>query len=146
MLFLVRTDLEKGKIIEAAADYQRVRHWGLDADLWYSRQTAAVGAWQQALESGERATKTSDEPSNAWYSLASLYARQNDFEDTERCLREAIGGSPNWFKPHWMLAQVLQIVGRHNEAQAQAELATDLDGGKNPEVAQTLAAIRAKKE
>jgi tetratricopeptide (TPR) repeat protein len=146
MLLLVRTDLEAGKITEAAADYQHARNWGLDADLWYSRRTAAVGSWQQALESGERATKTSDEPSNAWYSLAFLYARQNEFDNTERCLREAIQSSPNWFKPHWMLAQVLQTKGRHDEAQAQAELATDLDGGKNPEVRQTLAGIRAKKE
>jgi O-antigen ligase len=153
----VRTDLAAGQIIEAAKAYQRARNWGLDADLWYSRQMAAAAvqardplsalrAWQQALESGFRATKTSDDPYNAWYSLASLHARQNDFEPTEQCLREAVKSSPNWFKPHWMLAQVLQTKGRHAEARAQAELAADLDGGKNPEVARTLAQIMAKKE
>jgi len=153
----VRTELEAGGVIDAAKTYQRVRNWGLDADLWYSRQmaasavkaldpTSALRAWQQALESGVRATRTSDDPYNAWYSLASLYARQNDFAPTERCLREAIKSSPNWFKPHWMLAQVLQTKGRHEEARAQAELAADLDGGKDPEVARTLAQIEAKKE
>jgi tetratricopeptide (TPR) repeat protein len=157
MLGQVRTDLEAGQIIEAAKAYQRVRNWGLSADLWYSRQMAAAAvkaadpvtalrAWQQALESGVRATKTSDDPYNAWYSLASLHARQNDFEPTERCLREAITSSPNWFKPHWMLAQVLQTKGRREEARTQAALAADLDGGKNPEVARTLAQIMAKKE
>jgi O-antigen ligase len=157
MLVHVRTELEAGETIEAAKAYQRVRNWGLHADLWYSRQMAAASvkaldpvsvlrAWQQALESGVRATKTSDDPYNAWYSLAALHARQNDFEPTERCLREAIESSPNWFKPHWMLAQVLQTKGRREEARAQAALAADLDGGKNPEVARTQAQMQAKKE
>jgi O-antigen ligase len=157
MLIHVRANLEAGEVIDAAKAYQRVRNWGLDADLWYSRQmaaaavkasdpTSALRAWQQALESGVRATRNSDDPYNAWYSLASLYARQNDFAPTERCLREAIKSSPNWFKPHWMLAQVLQTKGRHEEARAQAALAADLDGGKDPEVARTLAEIAAKKE
>jgi O-antigen ligase len=157
MLVRVRTDLEAGQIVEAAKAYQRARDWGLSADLWYSRQMAgaalkasdpvnALMGWQQALESGGQATKTSDDPHNAWYSLASLHARQNDFEPTERCLREAVKSSPNWFKPHWMLAQVLQTKGRREEARMEAALAADLDGGKNPEVARTLAQITAKKE
>ncbi len=157
MLVHVRTELEAGETIEAARVYQRVRNWGLSADLWYSRQMAAAAvkaldpvsalrAWQQALESGVRATKTSDDPYNAWYSLAALHARQNDLEPTERRLREAIESSPNWFKPHWMLAQVLQTKGRQEEARAEAALAADLDGGKNPEVARTLAQTQAKKE
>ena len=45
-----------------------------------------------------------------------------------------------------MLAQVLQTKGRREEARSEAALATDLDGGKNPEVARTLAQIMAKKE
>jgi O-antigen ligase len=143
MLFLVR---EASKPIEAAQSYRRARLWGLDADLWYSRRMAALGAWQPAMEAGLRATRTSDEPSNAWYSLAVLHARENDFEATERCLREAVESSPNWFKPHWMLAQVLETKGRREEARAQAALAASLDGGKNPEVAQTLAGILAKEE
>ena len=157
MLVHVRTGLEAGRIIEAAKAYQRARNWGLDADLWYSRQMAAAAvkgldpvsalrAWQQALESGVRATKTSDDPYNAWYSLAFLHARQNDLEPAERCLREAIASSPNWFKPHWMLAQVLQTKGRREEALAQAAVAVDLDGGKNPEVARTLGQLMAKEE
>jgi O-antigen ligase len=157
MLAEVRKDVEAGDVIEGAKTYQQARSWGLAADLWYSRQMAAAAlkatdpvsalrAWQQALESGVRATGTADDPYNAWYSLASLHARQNDVESTERCLREAIASSPNWFKPHWMLAQVLQTKGHRAEARAEAALAADLDGGKNPEVARTLAQIGAKKE
>ena len=49
-------------------------------------------------------------------------------------LRQAILSSPTWFKPHWMLAQVLMTRGRREEAEAEAKLAVILNGGKNPEV------------
>jgi tetratricopeptide (TPR) repeat protein len=153
----VRKALETRDTTAAAIAYQRARTWGLTADLWYSREMAAAAvkatdqrsalqAWQQALESGVRATSTSDDPHNAWYSLATLHARENDFDPTERCLRAAIASSPNWFKPHWMLAQVLQTEGHREEARKEATAAADLDGGRNPEVAQTLARIMANKE
>ncbi len=149
----VKVDLAAGNPPAATVEYSRVRVWGLNADLWYSRQMAAaaqkatdpVGAlksWQQALEAGVRATKTSDDPHNAWYSLAALYARENDFEPTERCLRAAMASSPNWFKPHWMLARVLSSRGNRKEAEAEAQLAVSLDGDKDLEVTQTLARIR----
>ena len=148
-LFKVQADLEAGKAAAVAERYQRVRKWGLTADIWYSRQMAAAAgaaldpvsalrAWQQALEAGFRATNTAEDPHNAWYSLATLHARQNDFTQTERCLRGAISASPNWFKPHWMLAQTLITKGRGEEALAEARLAADLNGGKNPEVARVL--------
>jgi len=37
-----------------------------------------------------------------------------------------------------MLAQVLEARGRREQALAEAQLAADLDGGKNPEVTQVL--------
>jgi tetratricopeptide (TPR) repeat protein len=99
---------------------------------------SALRAWQQALEAGYRATKTADDPHNAWYSLATLHARQNDYQQTEQCLRQAIASSPNWFKPHWMLAQVLMTKGHREQALAEGKAAVDLNGGKNPEVARVL--------
>ena len=77
--------------------------------------------------------------------MATLHARQNDFAQTERCLREAIASSPNWFKPHWMLAQVLEAKGRREQALAEAQVAADLDGGKNPEVLQVLQGLMQSK-
>jgi Lipid A core - O-antigen ligase and related enzymes len=156
ILVHVKRSLEAGETIEAARAYQRAGNWGLRADLWYSREMAAAAvktpdavsalrAWQQALESGVRATRTSDDPYNAWYSLASLHARQNDFGSTERCLREAIRSSPNWFKPHWMLAQVLETKGRSAEARSEASQAAGLDGGKHAEVARSVARLQANK-
>jgi O-antigen ligase len=145
-LLRVQADLEAGKTSTTAERYKRVRDWGLTADIWYSRRMAvaaraapdpvsALRAWQQALESGYRATATAEDPHNAWYSLATLHARQNDYPQTERCLRAAIASSPNWFKPHWMLAQLLMSKGSREEGLVEANRAVELNGGKNPEVA-----------
>src|SRR5262249_52170708 len=123
--------LDSGKPLDAAQAYQRARNWGITTDLWYSRHAAAAAAkasdpktallaCQQALESGFRATRTAEDPHNAWYNLAALYARQNDFPRTESSLRAAIACAPNWFKPHWMLAQVLFNERRREQAQAEA--------------------------
>jgi len=157
MMVRVQAGLNAVKPIDAARAYQRVRNWGLNSDLWYSRQAVvasskaldpvtALTAWQQALESGFRAARTAEDPHNAWYHLATLYARQNDFDRTEQCLRTAITCSPNWFKPHWMLAQVLLMRHPGKDALAEAALASDLNAGKNPEVARTLAQIVAQGE
>jgi tetratricopeptide (TPR) repeat protein len=150
-----RQDLNAGNGPSAVLRYSRVRGFGLYADIWYSNQMAkearkaheilvALTSWQQALESGIRATKTADDPQNAWYNLSSLHARENQFTSTEQALRQAILISPTWFKPHWTLAQVLMTRGRLREAEAEAKLAANLNAGKNPEVARTLAEIQAK--
>jgi O-antigen ligase len=149
LLQRLQVELDAGGGPDVALHYQRVRTWGLTADIWYSRRMAAVArsardpvsqlrAWQQALESGYRATRTAEDPHNAWYSLATLHARQDDFAQTERCLRGAIQAAPRWFKPHWMLAQTLLARGRREEARGEARVAAELNGGRNPEVAQTL--------
>src|SRR6185436_10477535 len=105
---------------------------------------AALRAWQQALEAGYRSTQTAEDPHNAWYSLATLHARQNDYQRTEQCLRAAIASSPNWFKPHWMLAQTLMSRGRREEALGEARRAAELNGGKNPEVAAVVEKLLKK--
>jgi Flp pilus assembly protein TadD len=97
-----------------------------------------IQAMQQAMAAAERATRTADAPFSAWYSLAALRASQNDAAGTERCLRSAIEAHPNWFKPHWILAQVLHTEGRNDEARREALTAVDLDAGKHPEVARDL--------
>jgi len=138
---LARNDL-------AAAESHYARSDNAD-DLWYSRiLTAFVGraptvqlrvqAQQQAITVGERATRTAEAPFNAWYSLSALRASQNDAAGTELCLRSAIAAHPNWFKPHWILAQVLLAEGRKEDARREALIAVDLDGGKHTEVERTL--------
>jgi len=157
-LALAQRGLDSGHSQEAAAQYSRYDRWrfpGASADLWYSRALMVVAqnapsplvqlqALAQSGAAALRATQTAEDPFNAWYSLAALYASQNDAAGAERSLRAAIAANPNWFKPHWTLAQVLLLEGRVQEAAREAALAADLNAGKNPEVARTLEEIRAR--
>jgi hypothetical protein len=119
------------------------------ADLWYSRallnatqQSPDIGrrvaGLQQATAAARRATVTAEDPFNAWYNLAIILAVQNDAAGAESALRSAIAARPNWFKPHWTLAQLLALEHRTSEARGEALKAADLDGGKHPEVGATL--------
>ena len=96
-----------------------------------------VQAAQQAMEAAIRATRTAEDRQNAWYNLARLLAGQNNPAGVERSLRNAIAWAPNWFKPHWVLAQLLEATGRHEQALAEAEVAFGLDNGRDPEVSET---------
>ena len=149
-LALAQRDLATGNLSAAAAHYEAS---GQTSDLWYSRallstaqKAAQIGDRLQAFHrssiAGVRATRTAEDPFNAWYSLSSIRAAQNDAAGAERCLHAAIAAHPRWFKPHWMLAQVLRIESRGEEALREAVLAVDLDGGKHPEVARTLQELR----
>ncbi|HVP45006.1 MAG TPA: O-antigen ligase family protein [Bryobacteraceae bacterium] len=143
--------IRAGKLREASAVYAYVLRWqppGVRSDLWYSRAIAgaaagarngaeSVAALQEALEAAVRASRNSEEPENAWLNLAVFYGRRNDFLHTEQSLRAAIFSAPNWFKPHWLLAQVLRAAGRLAEARVEALRAVELDGGKDPLVART---------
>jgi O-antigen ligase len=153
----VRRDLDANQLGDADthyAEYQRWRWPGGSADLWYSRRLAQLAvshaspavrfqAFQLAGMAAQRATGTVEDPFNAYYNLAAYYARLNDFAHTEQCLRSAVSYAPNWFKPHWMLAQVLLAASRPQDAQVEAETAVALDGGKHAEVTGTLEHIRA---
>ncbi|HVN06632.1 MAG TPA: O-antigen ligase family protein [Bryobacteraceae bacterium] len=161
-LAAVRRDLDAARIGDAArhyAAYEKSRWPGAGADLWYSRRLAQIAggdaqrtlrveAFQRAGLAAQRATHSTEAAFNAYYNLAAFYARTDDFPRTEQSLRAAIGCAPNWFKTHWMLAQVLEAASRLHEAESEAAAAVRLDGGKHPEVTGTLAhiqgAIRAK--
>jgi len=148
-LLLTQRALAKGDVASATSSYAQSRNAD---DLWYSRSLAGlVGkapsvpmrmqAIQQAIAAGERATSTAEAPFNAWYSLSVLRASQNDATGVERCLRSAIAANPNWFKPHWVLSQVLRAEGRLSEARSEALTAAGLDSNKHPEVARALQEI-----
>jgi len=156
-LAAVRRDLDAGRVGDAADRYAEYDHWrwpGPSADLWYSRRLAQIAgsnagqlirfqAFQQAGLAAERATRTTEARFNAYYNVAAFYARGNDFARTEQSLRAAISYAPNWYKTHWMLAQVLQAGSRLKEAETEAATAASLDGGKHAEVTSTLERIRA---
>jgi O-antigen ligase len=130
----------------AAADfarYQRLRPPGAAADLWYSRALLAVPAVLPAGQAALAAVRSPEDPFDAWYNLAEIYAIGNSAAETERCLRNASAAHPVWFKPHWMLARLLRLEGRVADAAAEAAIAADLDGGKHAEVERTAAEIVA---
>jgi tetratricopeptide (TPR) repeat protein len=143
--------IESGDASAAAKEYLVVLRWeppGAGADLNYSRAmaqlaartpvlSARVQAAQQAVEAAIRGTQTAEDRQNAWYNLAQLLAGQNNPAGVERSLRNAIAWAPNWFKPHWVLAQLLEATGRHEQALAEAEVAFDLDHARDPEVSET---------
>jgi O-antigen ligase len=143
--------IESGDASAAAKEYLVVLRWeppGAGADLTYSRAMAQLAARtpvlstrvqtaQQAMEAAIRATQTAEDRQNAWYNLARLLAGQNNPVGVERALRNAIAWAPNWFKPHWVLAQLLESTGRHEQAVAEAEVAFDLDNARDPEVSET---------
>jgi O-antigen ligase len=143
--------IESGDASAAAKEYLVVLRWeppGDGPDLNYSRAmaqlaartpvlSARVQATQQAMEAAIRATQTAEDRQNAWYNLARLLAGQNNPAGVERSLRNAIAWAPNWFKPHWVLAQLLEATGRHEQALAEAEAAFDLDNARDPEVSET---------
>lgn len=159
LLASVRAQLEAGNVVAASSVYESVRRWDPrpgSGDLYYSRRMGAlvrrqpdllrsVKAWQEAVQAGIRATREAEDRQNAFYHLAALYAQVNDHKDAEQSLRGAIHSAPNWFKPHWMLAQVLLAGGRQQEALAEAEAAVERDGGKHAEVAETLRQLQRNK-
>ena len=135
--------------------YQRYRLGGGSADLWYSRSLLNVAlhsknpltrtaAMLQSEAAGVAATRTAEDPFNSWYNLAIISGLNNNGPRLEECVRGAIAANPNWYKPHWTLAQVLTAEGRVDQARREAELAAELDGGKHPEVARILAETRAR--
>jgi tetratricopeptide (TPR) repeat protein len=107
---------------------------GAAEDLYCARRLSAPAAIPAAL----RSVSTADNPPNAWYNLAILLANQNDAAGVERALRSAAALAPNWFKPHWSLANLLALTGRDEEARREAERAVFLDSGKDEEVTETL--------
>ena len=146
-LALTKNALEHGDLHAAVVEYHRyeeLRLPGGTADLWYSRSLLGLASKTSASAAGtaaRRATETAEDPFNAWYNLAMFYARQNDAAGSERSVRAAIAAHPNWFKPHWILAQILSLDGRLEEAKKEATLAANLDGGKDQEVTRTLREI-----
>ena len=156
-LALASRSLTRGDAASAATHYARYDRWrfpGTSAALWYSRalfsfagstDNAIVRVQALALSGSAavRATAEAEDPCDAWYNAAGLYAAQNDFPRTEAALRTAITANPRWFKPHWTLARALALAGRSQEAAREAAIAADLDGGRNPEVETTLHNIRA---
>jgi O-antigen ligase len=141
MLASARRALDQGDAARAMAEIFRARSWGASADVYFSRRLAGVpnfAARAAALNCAAFAPQTADDPQNALLNLAALQAVSGDSATVGQTLRRAIEIAPNWYKPHWLLAQVLEREGRMDEAGTEAQAAVDRDGGKHTEVTATL--------
>jgi predicted Zn-dependent protease len=96
-----------------------------------------------AAAAAERAIENPEEPFAAWFNRAQTAALQADLDEAESSLQLAIAAHPNWYRPHWMLAQQLLRQFRRDRALKEASLAAELDAGHHPEVARTLAEAAA---
>ena len=131
-LELARRDLAAGRTSDGMEHYHAARGRGLAADLWYSprsRRQPRSRRWRpRCVRLTARMLKT---PGTRSHTFMRAPVR---LRIPKRVWRAAIRCSPNWFKPHWMLAQILRREGRLEEARAEAERAAYLNAGKNPEV------------
>lgn len=81
------------------------------------------------------------QPTQRLVQPAMFSAAQNDEAKVETALRTSASLAPNWFKPHWALAELLALTGRGAEARTEAEETFLLDAGKDPEVTQPLGIV-----
>jgi O-antigen ligase len=146
LLATARRALDRGDAAAAARAIDRARKWNASADIYFSRRfLVQPGGEQYALDAAQHAPATAEDRQNALVNLAAFYAAQNDPGGVELSLSQAIAAAPNWFKPHWLLAQVLELEGRKAEAEVQASAAVARDGGKHTEVTQVLERLQTRK-
>jgi O-antigen ligase len=143
-------DLQSGNSA-SASNYSKTKElWpplpGLD--LWYSRELVQKsGATGPAIEAARRACATSEDRQNAYYNLAVLLAMSHREDLATDAARTAVKLSPNWYKPHWLLAGLLLDTNHPDDAEHEARLGIWLGGAKHPETARMLEAILlARKE
>jgi hypothetical protein len=143
----IRRALDDGRVRDAVAAYPSVRgRFPVEsgADLWYSRalMMAAQSAqdvelqrkmWIQALDSAAHAALTSEDKANARYNLALLRIQQGDVAGGRTATESAILIAPNWYKPHWLLAEVFLSAGNTQTAGEQARIAVQM-AGNSPEL------------
>ncbi len=134
----------------AIALYKRfsiVKPAGMYTDLWFSREMLRAAAaatpengthlWDAGKAAARRATETAETPQSAWYNLATFQAQEGDVLGAEESLRNAIQAAPSWYKPYWMLAQLLDATNQRSESLQHIDRALELTGGDDEAVRMT---------
>jgi Tfp pilus assembly protein PilF len=126
----------------------------MNSDIWFTQVMDLLAnnapnvadrivAMQVVMGASLRAAESSDQRPNALYGIAASYSASGNYLAAEKATREAIRVAPHWYKPHLLLSRVRSKQGLPERARQEAELAVWLNGGKNPEVQQTLEALEA---
>ena len=127
---------------------------GMYTALWFSREmyVAAISnsdaqaretLWHAGKQAAESARQRSETPQSAAYNLAMFHAEEGDAAKVEENLRIAAEAAPNWYKPYWMLAQVLELSGKREQAVEPIRRALELSGDQVEEVRATWERINA---
>jgi hypothetical protein len=143
LLASARRALDRGESDAAARSIDQARKLNATSDYFFSRRFLSLNP-RYAMNLAARAPQTAEDRQNALVNLAAFRSMVDDARGVEQTLRVAITAAPNWFKPHWLLAQVLARDGRMVEAEAEARAAVERDAGKDPEVTQTLEQLRQR--
>lgn len=88
-----------------------------------------------AEEAARKALPAAASPQLVAVHLASLYGVEGRFADAGAALETAIRAAPQWYRPHWLLAELHQQQGRREQAASEARLALQLGARSHPEVA-----------
>jgi hypothetical protein len=95
-------------------------------ELWSSRKMAVLKDWKTAQAASSLAETTGEERFSALYQSAVLDVATSNFPAAITKAREATAMAPNWYKPHVLLAQLLDALGQKEEANREAATAADL--------------------
>lgn len=155
----VKTALAAGTPAIAAATYAQAERWQLPGGnpaLYFAREMLNLSgrqsdparrfqAWQFAMGAAVRATVALEDRPNALVNLAAFQSTMNDTHLVEIALRAAAAEAPNWYRPHWLLARLYLFTGRLPQAESEANLAVQRNGGHDAAVEQTLNQVLAAK-
>lgn len=88
-----------------------------------------------AEDSARAALPVAANPQLVGVHLASLYVVEGRWAEAEGALDAAIRAAPHWYRPRWLLAELLSQQGRQQQAAQEARLALLLGAREHPEVA-----------
>lgn len=95
-------------------------------ELWASQQMARLMAWSEARDAAALAESRGEDPFSAAYQNSVLDVVNGDAARAEAKAGEAIALAPNWYKPHLLRSQILQAMGRNEEAAREARESMNL--------------------
>jgi O-antigen ligase len=101
-------------------------------------------ALSAARESAILGTRSAADHHNALMNLAMTEWGLEQFDDAERNLRATIVIAPRWFRPRWLLAELLRARQDLEGSRAQASIALQLGGDQFPQIKKALQEIVTK--
>ncbi len=89
-----------------------------------------------ALKAGHDAVPQVGSPQLTDVRLASLYVVANRFSEARGALHDAARAAPQWYRPHYLLAELLLQQGQKQDAAREARAALLLGAREHPEITQ----------